>query len=182
MAQDGISKKCYLLSFILLNINPMKGSSFIPLPDFIMRKKAIINLKNRNDRKWYLHQCNNRHSDEVTDLKQYENELSFKGIDFSVKLKDITKFESQSPNLPGINVFSINEQKKIYPLRLNEKDCQNSIDLCLYEEDRKSHYSFIKDFSRLTSERVSKNTSVKKYYCKKCLSHFIKEELFKKTH
>ena len=43
-------------------------------------------------------------------------------------------FEKQNPNIPGINVFSINAQNKIYPLRLSEKDCQRSIDLFLYEK------------------------------------------------
>ena len=54
--------------------------------------------------------------------------LNFKGIDFPIKLKDITKFENQNPSIPGVNVFSVNENKKTYPLRLNKKDCQKSID------------------------------------------------------
>lgn len=87
----------------------------------------------------YLHQCKNRHLDKINCLKQYENELNCKEINFPVNLKGITKFESQNPNLPGINVFSINEQQKNNPLRLNEKECQDSIDLFLYEEDGKSH-------------------------------------------
>ena len=67
-------------------------------------------------------QCN-------ADLREYENDLNFKGINFPVKVKDITKFENQNPDLPGINVFSINNNNKIYPLRLNEKDTQKTIDL-----------------------------------------------------
>ena len=31
----------------------------------------------------------------INDLKQYENDLNFKGIDFPVKVKDITKSENQ---------------------------------------------------------------------------------------
>ena len=65
----------------------------------------------------------------LTDLRQYENELNMKDIDFPVKLKDITKFENQNPTIPGINVFSINENNKFYPLTINKKDCQKSIDL-----------------------------------------------------
>ena len=67
----------------------------------------------------------------LTDIRKYENDLNFKGIDFPVKLKDITKFENQNPTLPGVNVFSVNDNTKIYPLRLNQKDCQKSIDLFL---------------------------------------------------
>lgn len=46
----------------------------------------------------------------LTDLKKYENDLNFKDISFPVKIKDIKNFESQNPNLPGINVFSIDEK------------------------------------------------------------------------
>ena len=63
---------------------PMKGSSYIPLPDFIVKKKRRLHP-------------NEVHDDRLTDLKQYENELNFKGIDFPVKVKDITKFENQYP-------------------------------------------------------------------------------------
>ena len=28
----------------------MKGSTYIPLPDFIMRKKAIINMENKDNK------------------------------------------------------------------------------------------------------------------------------------
>ena len=31
-------------------------------------------------------------------------------------------------------------------ITLNKKNCQNTIDLFLYEEDGKSHYSLIKSF------------------------------------
>lgn len=53
----------------------------------------------------------------ITDLDQYENDLNLKNIDFTVKEKDVKQFEWQNPDLPGINVFSMNDQNKIYPLR-----------------------------------------------------------------
>ena len=112
----------------------MKGSSYIPLLDFIVKKKAIVNIQNK-DQKCFLW-CvlrrlhpNEVHDERLTDLKQYENELNFKGIDFPVKIKDITKFENQYRSIPGINMFSINNNNKFYPLRINKKDCQNTIDL-----------------------------------------------------
>ena len=51
----------------------------------------------------------------LTDIRKYENDLNFKGIDFPVKLKDIPKCENQNPDLPGTNVFSVNDNNKIYP-------------------------------------------------------------------
>ena len=84
----------------------------------------------------YLHPIE-KHETRLTDMRKYENDLNFKGIDFPVKLKDITKFENQNPDLPGINVFSVNDNNKIYPLRLNQKDTQKTIDLFLFSKDKK---------------------------------------------
>ena len=163
----------------------MKASTYIPLPEFIMRKKAIINMENKDNKcfLWsvirYLHP-KEKHSSRLTDLRKHENDLKLKGIDFPVKLKDITKFENQNPDLPGINVFSVNEDNKIYPLRLNEKDCQKTIDLFLFSKDEQMHYTLIKNFSRLTRSQITLNTTRKLHICKKCLFHFTKQDLFEK--
>ena len=52
----------------------------------------------------------------LTDLKQYKNDLNFKGIYFPIKLTDISKFEKQNPNIPPINVFSLNKKKIMFIL------------------------------------------------------------------
>ena len=44
----------------------------------------------------------------------------FIGIHFPVKLKDITKFKNQNPSVPGINVFSVSDNNKFYPLRMTQ--------------------------------------------------------------
>ena len=105
--------------------------------------------------------------------------MNFKGIDFPVKVKDITKFENNNPDLPGINIFSVNDNDKIYPLRHNQRDCQKSIDLFLYSEDEKHHYSLIKNFSRLVRSQYTSHRSSKIFICKKCLSHFTQDLLEK---
>ena len=163
----------------------LKGESYIPLPDFLMRKKAIINMENKDSKcfLWsvlrYLHP-QEKHSSRINDLIKYENVLNFKGIDIPVKVKDITKFENQNPDLPRINVFSINENNKIYPLRHHEKDPIKSIDLFYFSKGEKNHYSLIKNFSRLTRSQITPHSSSKLHICKKCLTHFTKPDLFKK--
>ena len=97
-----------------------------------MRKKAIINMENKDNKffLWsvlrYLHP-REKHSSRINDLKEYENDLNFKGINFPIRVKDIQKFENQNPDLPGINIFSVDDNNKIYPLRLNEQECQKTI-------------------------------------------------------
>ena len=163
---------------------PIKGSSYIPLPDFIMRKKAIVSIRNKDDKCFiwsvlrYLHP-REKNDSRLSDLKKYEFSLNTKGITFPMKVKDITKFENLNPHLPGINVFS-NDGKTIYPLREVKKDCKNTIDLFLYEEDGKFHYSLIKNFSRLVRSQITSRTDEPIQICKRCFSHFTKPELLDK--
>ena len=165
--------------------NPMKGSSYIPLPDWIMRKKAIVSIRNKDDKcfLWsvlrYLHP-REKNDCRLSDLEKYEFSRNTKGSTFPMKLKDITKFENLNPDLPGINVFSVDDKKTIYPLREVKRDCKNTIDLFLYEEDGKFHYSLIKNFSRLIRSQITSRTDEPIQICKRCFSHYTKPELLDK--
>ena len=178
-------KEVVRLEIHIVEYKPLRGGYYIPLPENIMRKKAIINMQNKDDKcfLWsilrYLHPIQMNEA-RLTDLKKYENDLKFYEIKFPVSLKDITKFEKLNPDIPGINVFSLNEDNKIYPLRINKKDCQKSVDLFLYSKDGKQHYSLIKNFSRLVRTQKTKDGR-KIFICKKCLNHYTKEELLEKN-
>ena len=178
-------KEVKRLQIHIVEYKPMRGGTYIPLPEFIMKKKSIINIQNKDNKcfLWsilrYLHPVQ-MNEVRLTDLRDYENELNFKEINFPVKVKDIQKFENNNPDLLGINVFSVNDNNKIYPLRINKKDCQKSIDLFLYSEDEKQHYSPIKNFTRLVRSQYTSHRSSKIYICKKCLTHFTKEDLLEK--
>ena len=178
-------KEILHLEIHTVDYKPMRGSSYIPLPDWIMRKKAIVNIRNTDEKCFLWCVLRHIHAREkndirLTDLKQYENELNTKGINFPVKLKDISKFKTLNPTLPGINVFSVNENKTFYPLRMAKRDPQNTIDLFLYEEDGKYHYSLIKSFSRLFRSQITSRTNGQIHICKRCFTHFSKGELFQK--
>ena len=43
-------KEVKALEIHIVDYKPTKGSSFIPLPSFIMRKKAILNMENKDDK------------------------------------------------------------------------------------------------------------------------------------
>ena len=169
------------LEIYTVEFNPAKGSSYISLPGWISNKKAIVNIQNKDEKcfLWcilrYLYPKES-HEERVKDLKKYEFSLNTKGINFPMKLKDITKFEKLNPELPGINVFS-DDNMIFYPLRMADKDCKNTIDLFLYEEDGVSHYTLIKDFNRLIKSQNTSSKNGKIFICKKCFTHFTKEEL-----
>ena len=179
-------KEVIQLEIHTVKFSPMKGSSYIPLPDWIMRKKAIVSIRNKDSKcfLWsilrYLHP-REKNDCRLTDLKQYEHELNIpKGFTFPVKIRDITKFETINPDLPGINVFSVTHNNKFYPLRMALRDPQKSIDLFLYEENGKYHYSLIKNFSRLFRSQITYRTNEPIHICKRCFTHFTKEELLQK--
>ena len=165
-------KEVIRLEIHIVEYKPLRGGSYVPLPEIIMRKKAIIKMHNKDDKcfLWsilrYLHPIQ-MNEVRLTDLKKSENVLKFNEIKFPVSLKDTTKFEKQNPDLPGINVFSLDENNKIYPLRINQKDCQKSIDLFLYSKDGKQHYSLIKHFSRLARSRKTKDTKKNFFHLQK---------------
>ena len=167
--------------------NPTKGSSYIDLPKWIKDKKAIINIKNKDDKcfLWcilrYLHP-KERDAEWIGDLKKYENSLNTKGITFPISKNDINKFENLNPDLPGINIFYLDEKDCIVPGReiMKGKDCKNTIDLFLIEKDGKSHYTLIKNFHRLVRSQKTGTNKKKLFICKRCFWHFSKEELLDK--
>ena len=177
-------KEVLKLEITTTEFNPAKGSSYIDLPDWIKNKKAIVNIQNKDEKcfLWcilrYLHPRKDNDS-RLTDLKKYEFSLNTKGITFPMKLKDISKFEKLNPELPGINVFS-DDNMIIYPLRMADRDCKNTIDLFLYEEDGNTHYTLIKDFNRLIKSQKTSSKNGKIFICKKCFTHYTKEELLEK--
>ena len=46
--------KVLRLEIHTVKYQPMKGSSYLPLPDFMSKKKAIINMKNKKDNKCFM--------------------------------------------------------------------------------------------------------------------------------
>ena len=86
------------------DFNPMRGSSYIPLPDWISQKKAIVNIRNKDEKcfLWcvlrYLHP-RDKNDFRLKDLEKYEKCLNTKGIKYPVKIQDISKFEKLNPDL-----------------------------------------------------------------------------------
>ena len=178
-------KEVVKLEIHTVEYNPNKGSYYIDLPSWIKNKKAIVNIKNKDDKcfLWcilrYLHP-RDRDEERINDLKKYEFSLNTKGITFPMKVNNITQFEKLNPELPGINVFSNDEKMTIYPLREAKRDCKNTIDLFLYEEDGASHYTLIKNFHRLIRSQKTTSHNGEIFICKRCFSHYTKEELLEK--
>ena len=185
-------KEILYLEMHTVDYKPMRGGEYIPLPDWIMRKKAIVSLRNKGNKCFissilrYLYP-KEKNDNRIGDLKQYENDLVTKGLHFPLAIKNITKFEDLNPDIPGINVFSVNENKKFYPLRMANKDPQKTTDLFLYQpaggfrgDAIPPHYSLIENFSRLFRSQITTRTSEPIHNCKRCFTDFTKKELLAK--
>ena len=164
------------------DFQPLRGSTFLPLPSKISTKKAVINMKNNDDQcfKWSVTRALNPvdvHPERVSkELKDQSQRLDWSGLKFPVKLDQIIIFEKNNPQI-SINVFGF--EGDVYPLRLSKRsEREQTINLLLISDEAKQHYCLIKSLSRLLSSQVSghKESNV---FCLNCLNHFPNEEKLK---
>ena len=158
-------------------LNLTRGSSYILLPDWVMKKKAIINPRNSDMEcfKWAIiaamkWESIDRDHQRISKLKRYEEEFDWSGLEFPVCIRDINKFEIR--NEIGVNILAV-EDRKIYICRRG-KDYDRVANLMLITENNKKHYVAVKSLSRLLSSQNSKNT-IMKHFCTNCLNGFTSE-------
>ena len=163
------------------DFQPLRGSTFLPLPRKIATKKAVINMKNDDDQcfKWSVTRSLNpveKNSERITkELKDQSERLDWSGLKFPVKLDHIVIFEKFNPSI-SINVFGF--EGDVYPLRLSKSKSEQTINLLLISDGEKQHYCLIKSLSRLLSSQVSGHKESNSF-CLNCLNHFPNEEKLK---
>ena len=161
-------------------LNLTRGSSYVPLPDWLTKKKAIINPKNSDMEcfKWAViaamkwEEIDQDHQ-RVSKLKRYEGEFDWSDTEFPVSLRDINKFERN--NEIGVNILAV-ENKKIYICRKG-RDYDRIVNLMLMtdvESPNKKHYVAVKSLSRLLSKQNSKHKEAQNF-CTNCLNGFESE-------
>ena len=189
--------KCIKLYLNIAKYEPLKGSSYMPLPDKIANKKAVINVKNDDNRcidwalKSALYPAKNNVSNKYTYTKY---DLNLEGIvDFPTPVSQISKVEKHldlAINVYGYTVSKKLEKLNIFPYHISEKPKEKErINLLLISEDvecvndknekiieTKSHYCWIKNLNRLLHDQNSKHGG-KTYFCDHCLYGFTKEDL-----
>ena len=152
-----------------MRYNPLRGETYIPLPKELAVKTAIINMKNEDNKcfLWCVLRALNPKGDHPErvdkELKLKENTLNMEGIEYSVSLKDLNKFEKQNPTI-SITVLGY-EGKSVYPLRNSIcKNMDHNIIFMLIEKDGVKHYCLVKCIHRLLSSQTS-NGKRKEYFC-----------------
>ena len=163
--------------------DPLKAGSYIDLPKALKNKKAIINMKNEDDKcfMWSvlrglnLKDKNNDRIDE--DLKSKEDTLNMKGIKYPVDFQGIDRFESQNPDI-SISILGYNGYEKVYSLKISKytkakKENRRKYDivLLLLKDGKNSHYCLVKNLSALLTSQLNKR-KCKFYYCLNCLNGY----------
>ena len=81
-------------------LNLTRGSSYLSLPDWLARKKAIINPQNNDEEcfKWAVitalewTDIKSQH-ERMLNLRKFANNYDWSGLEFPVSIKDIREFE-----------------------------------------------------------------------------------------
>ncbi|PFX14747.1 hypothetical protein AWC38_SpisGene21073 [Stylophora pistillata] len=161
---------------------PLKGSSYIKLPNFLADKKAIINMKNKDNEcfKWCVTRALNpvkKDQERISKtLREQAKKLVWDGIKFPMEVKKIYRFETLNPGI-AVNVYMYDGG--LNPLRVSKVESSKiHIDLLLItsEKSEKKHYCLIKSLSRLISSDLSKKQH-KMFICKRCLNFFGSQKL-----
>ena len=156
-------------------LNLTRGSSYLPLPDWLVSKKAIVNPHNDDEEsfKWSVITVENARMKDpqcVSNLRKFMDNYDWSGLEFPVSIKDIGKFETR--NNISVNVLAV-EGRDIYIHREGQR-VGREINLLMVSEDGIWHYTAIKSLSRLLSSKNS-NTKPKHYNCINCLQGFMQE-------
>ena len=103
------------INFCQLNLT--RGSFYLPLPDWLMNKRAIINPENEIKEeyfKWAViaalhHEEIKSHPERISNMVRFEENCEWGGLEFPLTIKGISERNDVSPNVLGV------ERKKVYP-------------------------------------------------------------------
>ena len=154
--------------------DPINAGSYIELPAALKNKKAIINMKNQDEKcfMWCVLRALNpkdRDAERIDkDLKSKQDTINMKGIRYPVSFRDIDRFESQNPEI-SISVLGYNKDERVYPLKVSKyTGCEHDIVLLLIKDGEKSHYCLVKNMSALLASQINNHKGT----CNICLNCF----------
>ena len=156
-------------------LNLTRGSSYLPSPDWLVRKKVIVNPHNNDEEcfKWSVitaEKVGMKDPQRVSNLRKFKDNYDWSGLEFPVSIKDIGKFETR--NDISVSVLAV-EGRDIYIHRKGRRGSRE-INLLMVSEDGIRHYTAIRSLSRLLSSKNS-NTKHKQHFCMNCLQGFTQE-------
>ena len=158
--------------------DPVDAGSYIELPQELKNRKAIINMKNQDDKcfLWSVLRALNpkdKNSERVDkDLISKQDTLNMEGIKYPVDFRGIDRFEKQNPEI-SISLLGYNKDEKVYPLKVSKyTGCKHDIVLLLIMDGENSHYCLVKNISALFASQIINKHEHKRYFCLNCFNSF----------
>ena len=178
----------------IVNYKPLKGSSYINLPQELRNSaKGLINMKNNDNEcfRWcHIRHLNPQEKDpqriKKTD-KIFISQIDYSGIEFPVSVKQINKIEKQ--NNICINLFGY-EEKQPFPIIISKEKFTDHMELLLITEgendeviqlpqsrlrQENKHFVLIKDFNKFMFRKTQHEH--RKHFCMYCLQCFSREDV-----
>ena len=166
--------------------DPIRGGTYIPLPQKLKDKQAIINVKNRDNAciKWALKAVHFQVAEHPERTSKYPRDVfNFEGISFPTPLNEIPKIERQ--NGFAINVLGWDGEKAVI-LHVSEMDRPGipSVNLMLTTAldkvtgNPKCHYCLIKSLGRLLRQQYY---DTKRHFCTRCLQGYTTDYFSRNT-
>ena len=156
---------------------PVNAGSYIELPPALKNKKAIINMKNQDDKcfMWSVLRALNpkdNHPERIdNELKSKVDILNMQGIQYPVSFRGIDRFEHLNPEI-SISVLGYNKDDKVYPLKVSKyTGCKHDIVLLLIKDGENSHYCLVKNISALFASQINNHKGTR-YFCLNCFNGF----------
>ena len=156
---------------------PVNAGSYIELPPALKNKKAIINMKNQDDKcfMWSVLRALNlkdRDNERIdNDLKNKVDILNMQGIQYPVNFRGIDRFESQNPEI-SITVLGYNKDERVNTLKVSKyTGSKHDIVLLLIKDGEKSHYCLVKNTSALLASQINNHKGTSNI-CLNCMNGF----------
>lgn len=174
---DWILSKVIHLELYYVVYSPLKGGKYIREPNELRSSKSLVNIKNK-DQKCFLYSVlaklypASRNPSRVSHYHAYANKVNMRGIEYPVRLAQISKFENQ--NDISVNVFGY-EDKEIFPMRVTKVKKKAHVDLLYLKRGEFFHYCLIKNLNRFLYRTEGVNSGHSHKYCPYCLHGFFKQ-------
>ena len=159
-------------------LNLTRASSYLPLPEWLAKKGAIINPKNSDMEcfKWAVIAAMKwkdigDHLERISKLRRYEDDFDWDGMKFPASFRDIKRFESRNEITVNILAF---EHKQVYICR-KRKEYDRVANLMLITDNNNKQYVAIKYFKWLLSMQNSKHKE-SQHFCISCLQRFVERK------
>ncbi|VEN53641.1 unnamed protein product [Callosobruchus maculatus] len=173
-----------------ININKLEmgnGTSYIKLPEQILRKHACINVQNDDQACFYWSIVSalypsDKNQQRTSSYPHYSVVLNTESLESPMSLQKIPKFEKI--NNISINVYSLELNKKndkqfynVVPARLTKKKSDRHVNLLLVQN---IYFPKLDDYEAVPVEDTDSTTEVKYHYCWiKDLSRLVSTQLTK---